>query len=135
MNAFIALPIATAVGVGITVVVLAGSSSPRRVRHLLGKRIARFESVPEDVLDTELSNAARGAHRGVEAGLIALLFLLIRGMPIVSDALARAPLWAAIAGLVATVGAGVLLAYAAIALIRSAILRRLDRSLSQSPSP
>ena len=115
MNAFIALPIATAVGVGITVVALAGSSSPRRVRQLLGTRIARFASVPEDVLDAELSNAARGAHRGVEAGLIALLFLLIRGMPIVADALARAPLWAAISGLIATVGAGVLLAYAAIA--------------------
>ena len=130
MNAFIALPLATAVGVGITVVVLAGSSSPRRVRQLLGKRIGRFASVPEDVLDTELSNAARGVHRGVEAGLVVLLIFLIRGMPIVADALARAPLWAAIAGLIATVAASVLLGYAAIALVRAAILRRLDRNLS-----
>jgi hypothetical protein len=130
MNAFIVLPLATAVGVGITVVVLAGSTSPRRVRHLLGKRIERFASVPEDVLDTQLSNAARGAHRAVEAGVIVLLILLIRAMPIVADALARAPLWAAIGGLIVTVAASVLLGYAEIALVRAAILRRLDRNLS-----
>ena len=130
MNAFIALPIATAIAVGITVVVLAGSSSPRRVRWILGGRVARFASVPEDVLDTELSRAARGASRGVEAGVLALLVLLyIRCMPIVSDALARAPLWIAVAGLVATFVTGALLACAAFAWIRAAILRRLERAI------
>ena len=128
MNAFIALPIATAVGVGITAVTLAASSSPQRARLLLGNRIARFASVPEDVLDTELSRAARSAFRGVEAGALALLVILyIRCMPIVADALARAPLWIAISGLIATVGAGALLAYLEFAWIRAGILRRLDR--------
>ena len=130
MNAFIAIPIATAVGVGITLVVLAGSSSPPRVRRLLGSRVARFASVPDDVLDGELSRAARGALRGVEAGALALLVILyIRCMPIVADALARAPLWIAVAGLVATVATGALLAYAGFAWIRAAILWRLERAI------
>jgi hypothetical protein len=132
MNAFIVLPIATAVGVGITAVILAASSSPQRARLLLGNRIARFASVPQDVLDTELSLAARGAFRGVEAGALALLVILyIRCMPIVADALARAPFWIAVAGLIATVGAGALLAYLEFALIRAAILRRLDRRFAE----
>jgi ABC-type amino acid transport system permease subunit len=132
MNAFIAIPIATAVGVGITAVVLAASSSPRRARWLLGNRIARFASVPEDVLDTELSRAARSAFHGVEAGaLVLLLILYIRCMPIVADALARAPFWIAVSGLIATVGAGAFLAYLEFAWIRAAILRRLDRRFAE----
>ena len=131
MDAFIAVPIATAVGVGLTAVVLAGSTSPRRTRWLLGDRIERFDAVRRDVLDAELTHAARNAHRGMEAGALALLIILfIRCMPIVADALARAPFSIAVSGLIATVGAGVLVAYVEFAWIRAAILRRLERRLA-----
>ena len=130
MDAFIAVPIATAVGLGISTLILVSSSSPRRTRWLLGHRIARFDSVRPDLLDTELSRAARSAQRGLEAGALAFLVLLfIRFMPIVADALTRAPFAVAIAGLVATVGAGVFLGYLEFARIRNAILRRLQRAL------
>jgi len=129
MDAFIALPIATGLGVGLVTVALAASSSPRRARRILGSRITRFAGVSPDRLDMELARAAQGVQRGFGVAAIALLYLLFRFMPIVADAIARAPVAYAVAGLSATIGAGVLLAYFEFAWIRAAILRRLDRAL------
>ena len=131
MDAFIAVPIATAIGVGVSTLVLAISMTPRRVRRLLGDRIARYSAVRPEVLDAELSHAARSASRGLEAFVLGLIgVLLFRFTPIAADALARAPFTVAIAGLIVTVSAGVLLAYAEFAWVRGAILRRLDRAFA-----
>jgi len=131
MDAFIAVPIATAVGVTISTLVLAVSMTPPRVRRLLGGRIARFSAVRPEVLDAELSHAARSASRGLEAFVLGLICLLLfRFTPIIADALSRAPLNVAIVGLIVTVAAGVLLGYAEFAWVRGAILRRLDRAFA-----
>jgi hypothetical protein len=131
MDAFIAVPIATYIGVSLSTLVLATSMSPRRMRWLLGDRIARFSAVDRHVLDAELSRAARSASRGLEASVLGLIVLLLfRFTPIVADTLARAPFDVAIVGLIVTVGAGVLLAYAEFAWVRGAILRRLDRAFA-----
>jgi hypothetical protein len=129
MDAFIALPIATGVGVSLVTMGLIGSSNPRGARRILGNRINRFAGVSPERLDVELARAAQGAQRGFGVAAILLLYLLFRFTPIIADAIARAPLAYALAGLAATIGAGVLLAYFEFAWIRAAILRRLDRAL------
>jgi len=131
MDAFIALPIATGIGLSLVTMALVGSSSPRWARRILGSRISRFAGVSPDRLDAELARAAQGAQRsGFGVAAILLLYLLFRFTPIVADALARAPRAFALAGLAATIGAGVLLAYVEVAWIRAAILRRLDRAFA-----